>query len=132
METEKFTSFLQEIRTQLRLNSEKPWLICFYLGTATDLNLQLKRLPSLLPAINIGLIHCGRSAALCASLHVVRYPTWGVLKVGGAFELHHGRDILHEIATFARDSVKSTNLHALSPADFKNFISEGIYPTSLT
>lgn len=71
-----------------------------------------------------GLIHCGKNAALCTTLNVVRYPTWGILKVGGAFELHHGRDILHEVATFARDGVKSVNLHALSPADFNNLIND--------
>lgn len=74
-----------------------------------------------------GLIHCGKSAFLCTSLHVVRYPTWGVLKTGGAFELHHGRDVLHEIIAFAKDSVKSVNLHALSPADFQNIMREGKY-----
>lgn len=45
--------------------------------------------------------------------------------MGGAFELHHGRDVLHEIITFAKDSVKSINLHALSPADFENIMREG-------
>lgn len=73
------------------------------------------------------MVHCGKSSALCSSLHVPRYPTWGVLKVGGAFELHHGRDVLHEIASFAKDSVKSTNLHALSPGDFTNIIRDGYY-----
>lgn len=73
----------------------------------------------------LGLIHCGKSAGLCNTLHVVRYPTWGVLKKGGAFELHHGRDVLHEIVTFAKDSVKSINLHALSPADFQNLMQGG-------
>ncbi|CAH1183258.1 unnamed protein product [Phaedon cochleariae] len=115
----------KEIRSNLRSELQKPWLLCFYLGPATDLNLQLKRLPPLIPNINIGLVHCGKSSVLCSSLHVVRYPTWGVLKVGGAFELHQGRDILYEIANFAKDSVKTTNLHALSPADFKNLIQEG-------
>lgn len=75
----------------------------------------------------VGLIHCGKTSGLCGTLHVVRYPTWGVLKTGGAFELHHGRDVLHEIITFARDSVKSTNLHALSPADFQNIMQDGEY-----
>nr|XP_023014480.1 dnaJ homolog subfamily C member 10-like [Leptinotarsa decemlineata] len=115
----------REIRSNLRSESVKPWLLCFYLGAATDLNLQLKRLPPLIPNINLGLIHCGKSSSLCSSLHVARYPTWGVLKVGGAFELHHGRDILYEVANFAKDSVKSTNLHALSPADFINIKNEG-------
>lgn len=46
----------QEIRTRLRDTSEdeKPWLFCFYLGAATELNLQLKRLPPLIPNIKIG------------------------------------------------------------------------------
>lgn len=44
----------KEIRTALRSGSDKPWLICFYLGAATELNLQLKRLPTLVPGINIG------------------------------------------------------------------------------
>lgn len=34
---------------------EKPWLICFYMGAATNLNLQLKRLPAVLPEINVGM-----------------------------------------------------------------------------
>ncbi|CAG9854722.1 unnamed protein product [Phyllotreta striolata] len=113
------------IRSELKNESEKPWLLCFYLGTATELNLQLKRLPAIITDINIGLVHCGKNSMLCSSLHVARYPTWGVLKVGGAFEVHHGRDILYEIANFAKDSTKSTNLHALSPADFHNILREG-------
>lgn len=39
--------------------------------------------------------------------------------------MHHGRDVLHEVAAFARDGVKSINLHALSPADFQNIIHDG-------
>lgn len=62
---------------------------------------------------------------MCKSLHISRYPTWGILKVGGAFELHHGRDVLYELTSFAKDSIKSTNLHALSPSDFKNLIIQG-------
>ncbi|CAH1105266.1 unnamed protein product [Psylliodes chrysocephalus] len=115
----------KEIRSELRTESGKPWLLCFYLGAATELNLLLKRLPPLIPDINIGLVHCGKSSALCSSLHVVRYPTWGALKVGGAFEIYHGRDVLYEVANFAKESAKSTNLHALSPADFHNILSEG-------
>ncbi|KAK4883034.1 hypothetical protein RN001_006353 [Aquatica leii] len=115
----------QDIRTQLRLGSEEPWLLCFYMGAATELNIQWKRLPAWLPNMKLGLIHCGRNTALCASLHVSHYPAWGLLKIGGAFEMYHGREILHEIAAFARESSKSTNLHALSPADFYNILQEG-------
>ncbi|KAF5284025.1 hypothetical protein FQA39_LY17158 [Lamprigera yunnana] len=115
----------QDIRTQLRLGSDTSWLICFYLGAATELNIQWKRLPTWLPNINLGLIHCGHNVALCASLHISHYPAWAILKMGGAFELYQGRDILHEIVAFARESSKSTNLHALSPSDYYNIIQEG-------
>ncbi|XP_044756368.1 dnaJ homolog subfamily C member 10-like isoform X2 [Coccinella septempunctata] len=109
----------EEIRNQLREGSTTPWLLCFHVGSATDLDLQLKRLPSLLPNINIGLVHCAKSSSLCSTLHISRYPTWGVLKVGGAFEIHHGRDIMHDIITFARDSVRSTNMRALTPEEYE-------------
>ena len=75
--------------------------------------------------IILGMIQCGRYSVLCDSLHVSHYPTWGVLKEGGAFELHHGRDTLNEVAAFARDGVRSTNFHALSPADFQYIQREG-------
>lgn len=115
----------KEIRNNLKNNPHwKPWLICFYIGTANDLNLQLKRLPSLLNNINIGLVHCGKSAGLCNSLHINHYPVWAVLKVGGALELHHGRDVLNDVAAFGRDAARSINLHALSPDDFNEAIKE--------
>lgn len=115
----------KEIRNNLKNNPHwKPWLICFYIGTATDLNLQLKRLPSLLNNINIGLVHCGKSPTLCNSLHINHYPVWAVLKVGGALELHHGRDVINDVAAFARDAARSINLHALSPDDFNEAIKE--------
>lgn len=50
----KFFLFHQEIRNKLRDGHEKPWLLCFFVGAATELDLQLKRLPIFLPHINIG------------------------------------------------------------------------------
>lgn len=59
-------------------------------------------------------MNCGRYSELCKQLNVNHYPVWGVLKPGGAFELHHGKDSVHHIASFASDSVKATNVHMLS------------------
>ncbi|KAL3276716.1 hypothetical protein HHI36_012086 [Cryptolaemus montrouzieri] len=117
--------YFKEIKSDLQEGSATPWLLCFYIGSATDLDLQLKRLPSLLSNINIGMVHCAKSLNLCSELHISRYPVWGVLKVGGAFEIHHGRDVLHEIATFARDSVRSMNMRALSPEEYEEIRKEG-------
>lgn len=62
---------------------------------------------------------------MCKALHIVKYPTWGILKKGGAFELHNGRTSLHAIERFARDSEAASNLHALSPQDLKNIMNKG-------
>lgn len=42
------------MRRKLEEGADNPWLLCFYLGAATELSLQLKRLPALLPGFNIG------------------------------------------------------------------------------
>lgn len=42
------------------------------------------------------------------------YPSWGVLKPGGAFELNHGKNTINDIARFAKNSVKAKNVWALS------------------
>lgn len=115
----------QDIRTRLRLGDSTPWLICFYIGGATELDLKFKHMPALLPQMNIGKVHCAKNVELCASLHISRYPTWAILKTGGAFEVHHGKDSVHDVANFARDSSLATNLHALSPADVQNIMKGG-------
>ncbi|XP_012257998.2 dnaJ homolog subfamily C member 10-like [Athalia rosae] len=104
----------QAIRTRLQSGADVGWLICFYVGQATQLDVQLKRLPSIIQSINLGKVNCGRYSQLCKQLNVNHYPIWGVLKPGGAFELHHGKDSVHHIASFAIDSIKATNVHMLS------------------
>lgn len=50
----EITFNFKDLRTKLRLGFDKPWLICFYMGAATDLKLELKRLPTMVPNVNIG------------------------------------------------------------------------------
>lgn len=121
----KYSFFFKDIRTRLRLGDSEAWLICFHIGPATEVDLQLKRLPTFLPNIQIGKLHCAQNVGLCKSLHISRYPTWGILKAGGAFEILHGKDSLHDVVSFAKDSSQATNLHALSPADVKNILEQG-------
>lgn len=47
-----FQNYRSELRSDL---DKKPMLLCFFLGTATELNLKLKRLPTLISNINIGI-----------------------------------------------------------------------------
>ncbi|XP_046422638.1 dnaJ homolog subfamily C member 10-like isoform X1 [Neodiprion fabricii] len=102
------------IRTRLRSDLNAGWLICFYIGHATQLDVQLKKLPGIIQSINLGKVNCGKYSNLCKRLNVNHYPVWGVLKPGGAFELHHGKDSVHDIASFATESIRATNVHMLS------------------
>lgn len=62
----------------------------------------------------VGKMNCGRSRQLCDKLGVNRYPMWGVLKPGGAFELHHGKNTNNDIIKFVQISAKATNVWALT------------------
>ncbi|XP_043277162.1 dnaJ homolog subfamily C member 10-like [Venturia canescens] len=102
------------IRKRLESDNDDGWLLCFYIGHATELDLQLKRLPNIIRDINLGKVNCGKYPKLCTDLNVNRYPMWGVFKPGGAFELSHGKDTINDIAKFAENSVKAHNVWALS------------------
>ncbi|XP_011266747.2 dnaJ homolog subfamily C member 10 [Camponotus floridanus] len=91
------------------------WLICFYIGDSEnlkDLNLQMKKFS--ISGINLGIIHCGKNGQFCNKLGINRYPVWGMLKPGGAFELNHGKATNNDIIKFVQISIKTTNLWALS------------------
>ena len=62
----------------------------------------------------LGKVNCAKYSAACASMNVNHYPTWAVLKPGGAFELNHGKSTMNEIAKFAENSIKATNVWSLS------------------
>ncbi|XP_066593940.1 dnaJ homolog subfamily C member 10-like [Prorops nasuta] len=102
----------EEIKTSSK--KQNGWLICFYMGHVTELDLLLKKLPGIINTINIGKINCGKYIDLCSSLNVNRYPMWGVLKPSGAIELNHGKSTLNDIAKFAENSIKAVNVWALS------------------
>jgi len=61
-----------------------------------------------------GKINCGRNGQFCSKLGVTRYPIWGMLKPGGAFEFHHGNNLNNDIIKFMQISMKTTNVWALS------------------
>ncbi|EGI66873.1 DnaJ-like protein subfamily C member 10 [Acromyrmex echinatior] len=98
-----------------KIKSDVTWLICFYIGdieNVRDLNLQTKKFsPS---GIKLGKINCGRNGQFCSKLGVTRYPIWGMLKPGGAFEFHHGSNLNNDIIKFMQISMKTTNVWALS------------------
>ncbi|OXU22293.1 hypothetical protein TSAR_009361 [Trichomalopsis sarcophagae] len=104
----------EDILDDLKRKSNDGWLICFYIGHATDFDVLLKHLPSILKDVNLAKINCGRYSTLCRNLNVNHYPAWGVLKPGGAFELSHGKNTMNDVANFAKSSLKAQNVWALS------------------
>ncbi|KAG8229702.1 hypothetical protein J437_LFUL009827 [Ladona fulva] len=115
----------EDMKTQLSLGSKSNWLVYFHLGELEE-NLELKKLPALLPLFRIGRINCGRTPGLCQEMHVNRYPMFAVFKAGGnllneepPYEFHHGRrDSAPDLADFARESALAPNLRTLTPIDF--------------
>lgn len=110
------SSDFKDIQKTLENNNdnEDGWLICFYMGHATEFDVQLKRLPSIINDVNLGKLNCGKYSNICRKLNINRYPMWGVLKPGGAFELSHGKDNINDIAKFAENSIKAKNVWALT------------------
>lgn len=70
----------------------------------------------------VGKMNCGRSGQLCNKLGVNRYPIWGVLKPGGAFELHHGKNTNNDITKFVKTSVRATNVWALTAKEILSIL----------
>lgn len=112
----------QEIQSQLSHDSATAWLVYFYLGSPDEQSKELKKLPSLLPTLRIGRVHCGRHSGLCRKWQVHRYPMFAVLKPGGKFEVYHGRDSAHDVANFAKESSAAPNLHTLSAQEFPDVL----------
>ncbi|XP_015439704.1 PREDICTED: dnaJ homolog subfamily C member 10-like [Dufourea novaeangliae] len=101
-----------------RLMEEKTfnpgWLIHFYIGHGTNSDPVLKKLLSVSDAVKLGKINCGKYSSICTMLSINRYPMWGILKTGGAFELYHGKNSFNDIVKFVYSSIKATNVWALS------------------
>lgn len=61
-----------------------------------------------------GKINCGKYSHVCSTLGINRYPMWGIVKPGGAFELYHGKNSFNDIVKFLYSSVKAVNVWALT------------------
>ncbi|XP_076166338.1 dnaJ homolog subfamily C member 10-like isoform X2 [Ptiloglossa arizonensis] len=94
--------------------SNSGWLVYFYIGHITESDPALKRLPSINDAVKLGKINCGKYSHVCSTLGINRYPMWGILKPGGAFELYHGKNTFNDIVKFVHSSIKAINVWALT------------------
>lgn len=105
----------QEIISDLQVHKGHPWLIHFVQGDVHDLD--LRKLPALIPEIEVGRVNCRQLQTRCNDLHVSKLPAFVVFKLGGAHEVHHGRMMAHDVAAFAREA-STTPVEVLGPKDF--------------
>ncbi|KAJ8887115.1 hypothetical protein PR048_013330 [Dryococelus australis] len=110
---------------QLRLGSSTAWLVYFFLGSTHGGDFELKKLPALLPNIYTGKVNCARMASVCGKLNINRYPLFAVFKQGGGHEIYHGRELAHDVATFARESSAAVNVRVLTPHEFHTVTGKG-------
>ncbi|XP_056145377.1 dnaJ homolog subfamily C member 10 isoform X2 [Lampris incognitus] len=96
------------------------WLVSFTFGHKTTASNEYKKLKALLrnDHIQVGKVDCIADSELCRSLYI-QNPCLAVFKGMGIhdFEIHHGKDMLYNIVSFARESV-SAHVTTLRPDNF--------------
>uniref|UniRef100_A0A3Q3VXR0 DnaJ homolog subfamily C member 10 n=1 Tax=Mola mola TaxID=94237 RepID=A0A3Q3VXR0_MOLML len=96
------------------------WLVSFTFGDRSPASNEYKKLQTFLrdDHIQVGRVDCIADTELCQSLYIHK-PCVAVFKGLGIhdFEIHHGRDVLYNIVSFARDSVRA-HVTTLRPDNF--------------
>ncbi|XP_048390279.1 dnaJ homolog subfamily C member 10 isoform X3 [Stegostoma tigrinum] len=97
------------------------WLIFFkFGGTVEPGDYEFKKTKVLLQSDNIqvGTFDCHEGSRICKSLYI-HQPSVVIFKGGGtrAFEIHHGKKVLYDIVSFARESINAPVI-TLSPKNF--------------
>uniref|UniRef100_A0A672NRF9 DnaJ homolog subfamily C member 10 n=1 Tax=Sinocyclocheilus grahami TaxID=75366 RepID=A0A672NRF9_SINGR len=86
------------------------WLISFSFGHNDLASHEYKKLKALLKDshIQVGKVDCVADSELCASLYIQKACV-AVFKGVGIhdFEIHHGKDVLYNVAAFAKESVNA-------------------------
>lgn len=72
-----------------------------------------------------GKINCLKNVQFCNKLGINRYPIWGMLKPGGAFELNHEKVANSlDLTKFIQISVKTINVRALTAEEASLILQE--------
>ncbi|CAL4084368.1 unnamed protein product, partial [Meganyctiphanes norvegica] len=115
----------QEVRQMLRTQEESvAWLIHFS-SQSDDDNFEHRKLPGLLPNLNLGRVDCSAQKAECDELYISRTPSFILFKPNGGYELHKGRLLAQDIANFAREGASSSNFQILTPKEFPEVLRDG-------
>lgn len=56
----------QDLMARLNVGATSAWLVHFDIGATTEEDLEWRRLPALVPAVNLARVHCGRYVNICS------------------------------------------------------------------
>ena len=113
-----------EMRRRLDKEIGPSWLAYFVLGSEGD-SLEYRKLSPLLPRLRIAKVDCGKDTEICSELHISKFPSFAVFKLGGGFELHYGKKNIEDVALFARFASQARTMETLTAADFPDIITSG-------
>lgn len=119
LDSDGFKDMNKELETD---SNSLPWLVYFHIGASSELDLDVKKLPAMLPEMRVGRVNCGRHSDICVQVSVNRYPSFAVFKRGGGYEFYHGQSTAHSIANFAKESAAATNLWTLTNKEFPSLV----------
>ena len=108
-----------------RIHAE-PVLILFGAQQSISEDNEVRKLSSLLPDMEVGVVDCTILVAVCAEYHVVNNDATMLLKPKG-YELFYGKRQALNVAAFARESAMSS-VRALGPEDFPTPVTQGDFP----
>ncbi|XP_028172051.1 dnaJ homolog subfamily C member 10-like [Ostrinia furnacalis] len=107
----------KDLRNRLRTTLKTPWII--YFSAKGHDRLQLYQMRVAFPEMYFAEMDCDKWSELCASLQVTDAPAWGVMKVGGAYQLAPPNGDLRDFIQTASEAV---NLHTLSASEFTRIL----------
>ncbi|KAK7081976.1 DnaJ subfamily C member 10 [Halocaridina rubra] len=115
----------KNMRQKLESQEESiSWLLHFS-SSSDDDTFEIRKLPGLLPTLNLGRVDCTLMKSQCDELYIAKTPTFILFKPGGGYELHHGRLLAHDIAVFAREGASATRFQILTPQEFPKVLTDG-------
>lgn len=114
----------QEMRRRLAKEMGPGWLVQF-IQQGSGESAEYKKLVPLVPRLRVGRVDCAQEATVCRDLHLSKFPSFVVFKVGGDFEIHYGKPSVQDVAAFARLSVQARTLRTLASGDFPDVITSG-------
>ena len=113
-----------EMRRRLEKDIGPSWLIQFTMGETGD-SLLYKKISALIPRQRLAKIDCEDLTEICRDLHINKFPSFVLFKVGGGFELHYGKDNVEDVVHFTRLASQARTMHTFISSDFPDLTSSG-------